>query len=118
MVSQRSDGFLFAQASNGQARIDCGLDRRRLPVVEICRLPFRIRNKTISVRLALGGALASMAVVGALGATALALGGAPYRFPQSVVTIGSYLGYNPAAAFREGRCYLGANRKPSMPRPA
>src|ERR1700688_3126385 len=51
-----------------------------------------------------------MAVVSALGAAALALGGAPYRFPQSVVTIGSYLGYNPAAAVRAGRCYPGGNR--------
>src|SRR6202035_4030394 len=72
-------------------------------------LPFRIRIKTISVRLALGGALASMAVVGALGATALALNGAPYRFPPSVVAIGSYLRYDPAAAFRAGRRYLGAH---------
>jgi len=112
MVFQRSDGILFAQASVtaklALIAVSIGVAYLSWKFVE---LPFRIRNKTISVRLALGGALASMAVVGALGATALALNGAPYRFPQSVVTIGSYLGYNPAAAFREGRCYLGANRQ-------
>src|SRR5262249_1711784 len=26
-------------------------------------------------------------------------------------SVGSYLAYDPAAAFREGRCYLGANRQ-------
>jgi len=112
MVFHRSDGFLFAQASVtaklGLIAVSIGVAYLSWKFVE---LPFRIRNKTVSVRLALGGALASMAVVGALGATALALNGAPYRFPQTVVSIGSYLGYNPAAAFREGQCYLGANRQ-------
>ena len=112
MVFQRSDGILFEQASVtaklGLIAISIGVACLSWKFIE---LPFRIRNKTMSVRLAFGGALASMAVVGALGATALALNGAPYRFPQSVVSIGSYLGYNPAAAFREGQCYLGANRQ-------
>jgi peptidoglycan/LPS O-acetylase OafA/YrhL len=112
MVFHRSDGFLFAQASVtaklGLIAVSIGVAYLSWKFVE---LPFRIRIKTISVRLALGGALASMAVVGALGAAALALNGAPYRFPQTVVSIGSYLGYNPAAAFREGQCYLGANRQ-------
>ena len=112
MVFHRSDGFLFAQASVtaklGLIAVSIGVAYLSWKFVE---LPFRIRNKAISVRLALGGALASMAVVGALGAAALALNGAPYRFPQTVVSIGSYLGYNPAAAFREGQCYLGANRQ-------
>jgi hypothetical protein len=112
MVFQRSDGFLFAQASVaarlGLIAVSIGVAYLSWKFVE---MPFRTRTKTISVRFALGGALASMAIVGTLGATALALGGAPYRFPQSVVAIGSYLGYNPAAAFRQGRCYLGANRE-------
>ena len=112
MVFHRSDGFLFAQASVtaklGLIAVSIGVAYLSWKFVE---LPFRIRNKTISVRLALGSALASMTVVGALGATALALNGAPYRFPPSVVAIGSYLGYDPAAAFRAGRCYLGANRQ-------
>ena len=82
MVFQRSDGFLFAQTSVasklGLIAVSIGVAYLSWKFVE---LPFRIRTKTISVRLALGGALASMAVVGALGAAALALGGAPYRFP-------------------------------------
>jgi peptidoglycan/LPS O-acetylase OafA/YrhL len=112
IVFQRSDGILFEQATLaaklGLIAIAIGVATLSWKFIET---PFRIRNKTVSVRFALGGALASMAVVGALGATAIALDGAPYRFPQSVVAISSYLGYNPAAAFREGRCYLGANRQ-------
>src|SRR6202035_3135640 len=92
MVFQRSDGFLFAQASVtaklGLIAVSIGVAYLSWKFIE---LPFRTRTKTISVRLALGGALASMAVVGALGATALALNGAPYRFPPSVVAIRSVL---------------------------
>jgi peptidoglycan/LPS O-acetylase OafA/YrhL len=112
MVFQRSDGILFAQATLteklGLIAISIGVAALSWKFIET---PFRIRNKTVSVRLALGGAFASMAVVGALGAAAIALDGAPFRFPQPVVAIGSYLGYDPAVAFREGRCYLGANRQ-------
>jgi peptidoglycan/LPS O-acetylase OafA/YrhL len=112
IVFQRSDGILFEQATLtaklGLIAISIGVAYLSWKFIET---PFRIRNKTVSVRLALGGAVASMAVVGALGAAALALDGAPFRFPQPVVAIGSYLGYDPAVAFREGHCYLGANRQ-------
>jgi peptidoglycan/LPS O-acetylase OafA/YrhL len=87
MVFQRSDGILFEQASVtaklGLIAVSIGVAYLSWKFVE---LPFRVRTKTISVRLA-------------------------YRFPPSVVAIGSYLGYDPAAAFRAGRCYLGANRE-------
>jgi hypothetical protein len=41
----------------------------------------------------------------------LIVGGAPFRFPKRVAEIGAYLGYDPSAAFREGRCYLSGNRQ-------
>src|SRR5580698_3842238 len=72
MVFHRSDGFLFAQpsvmAKLGLIAVSIGVAYLSWRFVE---MPFRIRTKTIPVRLALGGALASIAVVGAPGATAL-----------------------------------------------
>jgi len=38
-------------------------------------------------------------------------GGAPFRFPDRVVEIGSYLAYDSSAAFRTGRCFLLTNRQ-------
>ena len=113
MVFQRSDGFLFTQPSVtsklGLIAVSIGVAYLSWKFVE---LPFRTKTKTISVA-ACFGRRAGQHGGGrrARRGRALALGGAPYRFPQSVVTIGSYLGYNPSAAFREGRCYLGANRQ-------
>jgi peptidoglycan/LPS O-acetylase OafA/YrhL len=112
MVFQRSDHFVTEQATLTAKleliAISIGVAYLSWRFIET---PFRTRTKTISVRYALGGAFASMAVVGALGTTTLALDGAPFRFPQRVVTIGSYLGYDPTTAFRSGRCYLVANRQ-------
>lgn len=112
MVFQRSDGILFGQSSEiaklGLILVSIGVAYLSWKFIEV---PFRATTKSTSVRSALGGAFACMAIVCALGVTALALDGAPFRFPQPIVAIGSYLGYNPAAAFREGRCYLGSNRQ-------
>ena len=112
MVFQRSDHFLMAQAplatKLATIAISIGVAYLSWRFIET---PFRIRTKTTPARYALGGAFASMAMVTALGTTALALDGAPYRFAQPVVTIGSYLAYDPTAAFRSGRCYLTANRE-------
>ena len=112
MVFERSDGVLFGQPSEmakiGLVLVSIGVAYLSWKFIET---PFRAGTKTISVRTALAGALASMAVVCALAVTAIKLDGAPYRFPQSIVAISSYLGYNPAAAFREGSCYLAANRQ-------
>ena len=112
MVFQRSDGILFGQTSEiaklGLILVSIGVAYLSWKFTEV---PFRATTKAISTRSALGGAFACMAIVCTLGVTALALDGAPFRFPQPIVTIGSYLGYDPAAAFREGRCYLGSNRQ-------
>ena len=52
-----------------------------------------------------------MASAVALCGLVLLEGGAPFRFPERVVAIGAYLGYDPSAAFRSGRCYLATNRQ-------
>ena len=112
MVFQRSDHFLAEQAPLATKfeliAISIGVAYLSWRFIET---PFRIRTKTVPVRIALGGALASVTAVVALGTTALALDGAPFRFTQPVVTIGSYLAYDPTAAFRSGHCYLTANRE-------
>jgi len=74
-------------------------------------LPFRTRAKTTSKATAFGCASAAMASAMAFCGLVLLLGGAPFRFPQRIVAIGAYLGYDPSAAFRAGHCYLGTNRE-------
>src|SRR5262249_42027139 len=67
MVFQRSDGILFEQASVmtklALVLLSIGVATLSWKFIE---LPFRARTRTLSVRFALGGAFASMAVVGAL----------------------------------------------------
>jgi peptidoglycan/LPS O-acetylase OafA/YrhL len=112
MVFQRSDHFLIGQAplSTKLATIAISIGVAYLSW-RFIETPFRIRTKSTPARRALGGAFASMAAVAALSTTALALDGAPFRFAQPVVTLASYLAYDPTAAFRSGRCYLTANRE-------
>ena len=52
-----------------------------------------------------------MASALALCGLVLFVGGAPFRFPERVVAIASYLAYDPSAAFRTGQCYLATNRQ-------
>ena len=47
-----------------------------------------------------------MTSVAALCGLVLMVGGAPFRFPERVVAIASYLAYDPSETFRSGRCYL------------
>jgi len=112
IVFQRSDHFLMEQTpfatKLAMIAISIGVAYLSWRFIET---PFRIRTKTTPARFALGGAVASMAAVAAFGTTALALDGAPFRFAQPVVTIGSYLAYDPTDAFRSGHCYLTANRE-------
>jgi hypothetical protein len=112
IVFQRSDSFLFGGTS---PLAKAGVIAVSLAVAwaswHFIERPFRSRTKTIPARFALGGAVAGMTVTCALGVAALKLDGAPFRFPPRVIAIGSYLGYNPATAFRTGHCFLDGNRQ-------
>jgi peptidoglycan/LPS O-acetylase OafA/YrhL len=112
IVFQRSDSFLFAQSS----------EAAKVGLIVVCGFvawvswkfieqPFRSRTKTIPARFALTGALAGMTAICALGVTAVKLDGAPFRFPPRIIAISSYLGYDPAEAFRSGSCFLEGNRQ-------
>lgn len=112
IVFQRTDALFFNELS--------GLTRAALIAAMIgiawlswrfVEMPFRAKGRVVS-------RYAVFAVTGSATASALALcglillvGGAPFRFPERVVAIGSYLAYDPAAAFRSGQCYLATNRQ-------
>ncbi len=112
IVFQRSNSFLFGRTSPlakaGGIAVSLAVAWASWHFIE---RPFRSRTKTIPARFALGGAVAGMAVTCALGVAALKLDGAPFRFPPQVITIGAWLGYNPATAFRTGHCFLEGNRQ-------
>jgi peptidoglycan/LPS O-acetylase OafA/YrhL len=74
-------------------------------------MPFRSRAKDTSTGIVFGIASTAMTSVAALCGLVLIAGGAPFRFPERVVAIASYLAYDPSEAFRSGRCYLATNRQ-------
>lgn len=74
-------------------------------------MPFRAKARDSSKAVVFGAASTAMASAIALCAMVLIVGGAPFRFPKRVAQIGAYLGYDPSAAFRAGRCYLSGNRQ-------
>jgi peptidoglycan/LPS O-acetylase OafA/YrhL len=72
--------------------------------------PFRAMARKMSRTTVF--AAASTAVASAIAACALVLiaGGAPFRFQDRVVAIGSYLAYDSTSAIRSGRCFLLTSR--------
>ena len=74
-------------------------------------MPFRSKARETSRAAVFGIASTAMASAMALCGLVLLVGGAPFRFPERVVAIASYLAYDPSAAFRSGQCYLGTNRQ-------
>jgi peptidoglycan/LPS O-acetylase OafA/YrhL len=78
---------------------------------KLIELPFRglaHRRSKLAVFATASAATASiLAICGAV----LVTGGAPFRFPERIVEIGSYLAYDSGPAFRTGRCFLLTNRQ-------
>ena len=113
IVFQRTDGLLLP-ASFGIATklmlvaISFGIAWLSWKFIET---PFRSRGKDSSKATVFGVASAAMASAAALCGLVLIAGGAPFRFPERVVAIASYLGYDASAAFRSGQCYLATNRQ-------
>ena len=78
---------------------------------KLIELPFRALARETSIIAVFTSASTAMASAFALCGLVLVAGGAPSRFPQRVVAIGSYLAYDSSAAFRTGRCFLLTNRQ-------
>ncbi|CAN7508192.1 acyltransferase family protein [Bradyrhizobium sp. LjRoot220] len=112
IVFQRTD-LLFGAESAASTKLtlialSVGLAYLSWKLVE---LPFRSMARGTSKGAVFGAASAAIGSTFALCAGVLVVSGAPYRFPQRVVEIGSYLAYDSSAAFRTGRCFISANRQ-------
>jgi len=113
IVFQRTDGILLAQGSGLATKLALIVGATGLAVMswKFIELPFRAMARQRSTAPVFVGASTAMAVSGALCVLLIAAGGLPFRFPARVVSIASYLAYDPSAAFRSGRCYLATNRQ-------
>jgi peptidoglycan/LPS O-acetylase OafA/YrhL len=112
IVFQRMDGLL-AGSSGAMTKltliaVSIGIAWLSWKFVE---MPFRSRAKDTSTGIVFGITSTAMTSVAALCGLVLIAGGAPFRFPERVVAIASYLAYDPSEAFRSGRCYLATNRQ-------
>jgi peptidoglycan/LPS O-acetylase OafA/YrhL len=113
IVFQRTDGLLVAHASSTATELvlivtSIGVACLSWKFVE---LPFRSKAKDTPKAAVFGIASTAMASAFALCGLVLIANGAPFRFPDRVVAIASYLAYDPSAAFRTGSCYLSTNRQ-------
>ncbi|WP_291870059.1 acyltransferase family protein [Bradyrhizobium sp.] len=113
IVFQRTDAFLLPQASG----IATGMMLIAVSIVvawlswKFVEMPFRSKARETSRAAVFGVASVAMASAAALCGLVLFAGGAPFRFPERVVGIASYLAYDPSTAFRSGQCYLATNRQ-------
>jgi hypothetical protein len=113
IVFQRTDGLLVADASSTTSALVLIV----VSVVVAClswkfvELPFRSRAKDTSKATVFSITSTAMVSAFALCGMVLIANGAPFRFPQRVVAIASYLAYDPSTAFRSGQCYLSSNRQ-------
>jgi peptidoglycan/LPS O-acetylase OafA/YrhL len=112
IVFQRTDGLL----SQGPAGVTTKLALIAASIGigwlswKFVEMPFR-KAREISKARVFAAASTAMASVLALCGLVLVAGGAPFRFPERVVAVAAYLGYDPSAAFRAGHCYLATNRQ-------
>lgn len=112
IVFQRTDGLL-PDASGVMTKltliaVSIGVAWLSWKFVE---MPFRSKARDTSTGVIFGVASTAMTSVAALCGLVLIVSGAPFRFPERVVAIASYLAYDPSEAFRSGRCYLATNRQ-------
>jgi hypothetical protein len=112
IVFQRTDAIFFAELSGvtklALIAILVGIASLSWKFVE---MPFRSRARETSKAAVFGTAATAMTSALALCGLALMASGAPFRFPERVVAIAAYLGYDPAVAFRAGQCFLSTNRQ-------
>jgi peptidoglycan/LPS O-acetylase OafA/YrhL len=113
IVFQRTDGLLVADASSSTSAlvlivVSVGVACLSWKFVE---LPFRSRARDTSKATVFSITSTAMVSAFALCGMVLIANGAPFRFPERVVAIASYLAYDPSTTFRSGQCYLSSNRQ-------
>ncbi len=112
IVFQRTDGLLAgsfgALTKLTLIAVSIGIAWLSWKFVE---MPFRSKAGDTSAGVVFGIASTTMTSVAALCGLALMARGAPFRFPERVVAIASYLAYDPSLTFRSGHCYLASNRQ-------
>ena len=112
IVFQRTDGLL---AGSSGAMTKLTLIAGSIAIAwlswKFVEMPFRLKARDTSTGMVFGVASAAMTSLAALCGLVLIAGGAPFRFPERVVAIASYLAYDPSQSFRSGRCYLATNRQ-------
>ena len=112
IVFQRTDALLLPQSSEATKlaviAASIGIAFLSWKFVE---LPFRAMARDTSKPAVFSTASAAMASAFAGCIMILLSDGAPFRFSDRVVAIGSYLGYDASSAFRTGKCFLATNRQ-------
>ena len=112
IVFQRTDGLVSgysgAMTKLTLVAVSIGIAWLSWKFVE---MPFRSQARSTSTGVVFGIASITMTSAAALCGLVLIAGGAPFRFPDRVVAIAAYLGYDPSEAFRSGHCYLATNRQ-------
>jgi peptidoglycan/LPS O-acetylase OafA/YrhL len=78
---------------------------------KLIELPFRSLARSTSRTKVFTAASGAMASAFAICGLILLAGGAPFRFPERVLQISSYLAYDSSAAFRTGQCFLLTNHQ-------
>jgi peptidoglycan/LPS O-acetylase OafA/YrhL len=113
IVFQRTDGLLVVHGSSHLTKLALIAGSFLIAWLswKFVELPFRARAKEASKASVFGTASTAMAASLAMCALVPVVGGAPFRFPERVVSIGAYLAYDSSDAFRAGHCYLVNNRQ-------
>jgi peptidoglycan/LPS O-acetylase OafA/YrhL len=112
MVFQRTDGFLIA-GSSAIAKLVVIAASIAVAILSwrFVERPFRAMARESSKSGVFATASAAMASAFAACVMILVSDGAPFRFPDRVVAISSYLAYNSSGQFRTGKCFLDTNRQ-------
>lgn len=112
IVFQRTDALFFDEMTGfGRAMLIVAMIGIAWLSWKFIEMPFRTRGRAVPRYTIFGVAGSATASALALCCLILLVGGAPFRFPERVVAIGSYLAYDPTSAFRAGQCYLSTNRQ-------
>ena len=112
MVFQRTDGFLIS-GSSATAKLVVIMVSIAVAILSwrFVEQPFRAMARESSRSGVFATASAAMASAFAACVMILLSDGAPFRFPDRVVAISSYLAYDFTGQFRTGKCFLATNRQ-------